>query len=556
MAICLMSIWVEQFPSKNAMSPSEQEMAKVATDSLSSIPVSNPGSAHAWRVALPFLLLVIALVLTLYRETALAMVTIWYRSETFTHGFVVLPIVLWLVWRKRAQLATMTPRANPYLLVPLAGLALLWLLGDLVAVNSVTQLSMVAILVLAVPAILGIPVAAVIAFPLAFMFFAVPIGEFVMPQLMDWTAEFTILALRASGIPVFREGLNFVIPSGHWSVVEACSGVRYLIASLTVGTLYAYLNYQSTRRRLLFVAVAILVPVVANWMRAYMIVMLGHLSGNTLAVGVDHLIYGWVFFGIVILLMFFIGARWSEPDLVIVAPVWSPGVDSRAGNSTPLLCGVALVLALIVSLPILTKHKFEIHAASAPPKLELGDTLSPAWQKSDVAAIDYTPHFENPSAELNHAYASAGANVGAYLAYYRDQDYSRKLVSSSNLLVTSNDTLWSRVGQGSVSESMAGKHVTFHRAELRRLSNAVATAPGRLLVWQVYWINGRWTSNDYLAKVYGAVFQLLGQGDDSAALVVYTAMDRTDGAEQALRAFFAENHGAIDAALRVAAASR
>ena len=45
-----------------------------------------------------------------------------------------------------------------------------------------------------------------------------------------------------------------------------------------------------------------------------MIVMLGHLSGNTLAVGVDHLIYGWVFFGIVIGLMFLIGARWSEPE--------------------------------------------------------------------------------------------------------------------------------------------------------------------------------------------------------------------------------------------------
>jgi len=103
---------------------------------------------------------------------------------------------------------------------------------------------------------------------------------------------------------------------------------------------------------------------------------------------------------------------------------------------------------------------------------------------------------------------------------------------------------------------MAGKPVTFHRAELRRLSNAVATAPERLLVWQVYWINGRWTSNDYLAKVYGAVFQLLGHGDDSAVLVVYTAMDRTDGAERALRAFLADNHGAIDAALRVAAASR
>ena len=70
-----------------------------------------------------------------------------------------------------------------------------------------------------------------------------------------------------------------------------------IIASLTVGTLFAYLSYRSLNRRLIFVGVAFAVPVIANWMRAYMIVMIGHLSGNKLAVGVDHLIYGWVFFG-------------------------------------------------------------------------------------------------------------------------------------------------------------------------------------------------------------------------------------------------------------------
>jgi exosortase/archaeosortase family protein len=110
--------------------------------------------------------------------------------------------------------------------------------------------------------------------------------------------------LRASGIPVFREGNKIVIPSGAWLVVEACSGVRYLLASLMVGTLFAYLNYQSARRRWTFVALSILIPIVANWIRAYLIVMLGHLSGNKIAVGVDHLIYGWLFFGVIIASMY------------------------------------------------------------------------------------------------------------------------------------------------------------------------------------------------------------------------------------------------------------
>ena len=74
-----------------------------------------------------------------------------------------------------------------------------------------------------------------LAFPLAFLFFAVPFGEFLVPTLIEWTADFTVAALAASGIPVYREANNFVIPSGRWSVVEACSGIRYLIASVMLG---------------------------------------------------------------------------------------------------------------------------------------------------------------------------------------------------------------------------------------------------------------------------------------------------------------------------------
>src|SRR5438552_85220 len=112
-------------------------------------------------------------------------------------------------------------------------------------------------------------------------------GEALIPPLMEWTADFTVAALQLSGIPVFREGLFFTIPSGNWSVVEGCSGVRYLIASFTVGVLFAYLSYRRAWKRLLFAAMSIIVPIIANGMRAYLIVMIAHLSNNQLAHGVD-----------------------------------------------------------------------------------------------------------------------------------------------------------------------------------------------------------------------------------------------------------------------------
>ncbi len=45
----------------------------------------------------------------------------------------------------------------------------------------------------------------------------------------------------------------------------------------------------------------------ANTLRAYIIVMLGHFSDMKVATGADHLIYGWVFFGLVMFLLFWIG---------------------------------------------------------------------------------------------------------------------------------------------------------------------------------------------------------------------------------------------------------
>ena len=180
------------------------------------MPMTERLPAPAWRMPLVALAIVLASIFALYWETAVGMVTIWYRSGTFTHAFIVPPIALWLIWRRRQELAHLVPKPSPLLLLPMAGLAVAWLMGDLVAVNSVTQLALVAMLVLAVPTVLGVAVARVILFPLAFLFFAVPIGEFLMPWFMEMTADFTVAALRLSGIPVLREGLQFVIPSGNW----------------------------------------------------------------------------------------------------------------------------------------------------------------------------------------------------------------------------------------------------------------------------------------------------------------------------------------------------
>ena len=506
----------------------------------------------AWRPVLLALFGLIACVLLLYRETALAMVSIWSRSETFTHAFTVPPIVAWLIWRQRDALATQVPRASAWMLWPVGIAALIWLLGDLAATNAVTQLAFTALLVLVAVAVLGVEASRCIAFPLAFLFFSVPIGEFLMPQMMQWTADFTILALRLSGIPVFREGLQFVIPSGNWSVVEACSGVRYLIASVMVGVLFAYLNYQSTRRRLIFIAVSIAVPVVANWVRAYLIVMLGHLSGNVLATGADHLIYGWVFFGIVITLMFVIGARWSEMPSV-EKPISEAGqlaMKARIPQSR-LLWAVAIGAAVLMLAPHAVLWSVVKSEIAGAPVLTAPAALAKGWRASEQPVANWKPAFGGAAAEFNRTYSSGssgssgaadvGLDVGLYVGYYRHQDHAQKLVSSDNALVKSNDVAWSQVSTESRPVLIDGSTLTVRSTQLRDSGHASGASANRLVAWQFYWVNGTLTSSDQWAKAYAALYRLMGRGDDAAVVIVYARADAAGGADALLASFLQAN---------------
>jgi exosortase A len=506
------------------------------------VAVSSPTSVAPWRVPLLAVSVTLVWILFWYRDTAIAMVTIWARSETFTHAFLVPPISAWLIWRQRHLLRRFSLRSSWSVLIVLALAGFAWLLGELAAVNAVTQLAMMALLVLVVPAILGRRVGVAMMFPLGYLFFAVPIGEFVMPQMMEWTAEFTIRALQLTGIPVYREGLSFVIPSGNWSVVEACSGVRYLIASVVVGTLYAYLNYRSMKRRLIFTAVSLVVPVVANWARAYMIVMLGHLSGNKLAVGVDHLIYGWVFFGVVIMLMFMIGSRWAEhpsPDEFI------PEVTAESGRpqNSSRFWFVAGSVMVVTVIPVLWHSSIESREARPLDAPSIALSAPVGWQKLASAATSWRPSFASPNTEFAAEFANGANPVGLFIGYYSHQDYEHKLISSENALVKSSDRSWIRVASGSHQVSLGDRAVTVRTADLH------SSTGEKITVWYWYWIDGHLTASDYVAKGYQALSRLLGRGDDSAVVMVYAPKGVSDSGGPNLETFVSAMGLSINEAL-------
>jgi exosortase A len=506
---------------------------------LARLPISLDSERQRAALAVTLVVVCIALPFVIFQRTTAEMVSAWSRSETYTHCFAVIPIVLWLIWQRRAGLAALpvAPWLPGLALLALVGAA--WLLMDVAAANAPAQFALVAMVPLLVATVLGTAWVRALAFPLAFLLFAVPFGDAIVPWLMDRTADFTVAALKLSGIPVYREGNRFMIPTGAWSVVEACSGVRYLIASLMLGTLYAQLMYRSTARRVAFIVASAVVPIVANWLRAYFIVLLGHLSNNTLAVGVDHLIYGWLFFGLVILLLFSIGARWREP---VEVPVVRPGAVRLGGKRSATFAVIAAALAL---LPwSLLADAVHARGAALPVEATLAPVGEhPTWKPTHAGFTDWQPQLVAPTAMETRFFTDGIITVGVTRALYARQAKGSELVTAANQL-TATDSRWVVLRRDHGPAPLGGETLQVARASLRGPREVFT-------VWRWYWRPGGATSSDVAAKLHLAWARLTGAPEAAAWVVVFTPGEPGDTAAAGnLERFTADMGPALHRSLR------
>lgn len=499
--------------------------------------------APGWRMGLPLVLAAVVAIIAVYWPTAESIVGIWWRSETFTHGFLILPISVALIWMQRREIAKLSPSTDYLGFVLMAGAGLAWLVAAAGEVQVVKQFAMVAMIPASVIAIAGRRVAIALTFPLAFLFLGVPVGEGLIPPLMEWTADFTVAALQFTGMPVYREGLFFSIPSGNWSIVEGCSGVRYLIASITVGALFAYLNYRSFGKRILFVLLSIVIPIVANGLRAYMIVMIAHLSDGRLAHGVDHFIYGWFFFGLVMLLLFWAGSFWRDEREAGVFPGKQAG--SQLGVPAPRK-GMAIASVAVVAIAAV----WPVYAAYLDRASEYRGTLVVAppapvagWSFAEKPLTDWRPRYEGAAASVFQVYHKGDRAVALYAGFYPRQRKGAELLTSTNIMVVQKHPVWLSIEDLPRREDLGNGPVDIRETKLR--------SPGqRLLVWDWVRVAEQDLSSRYVAKLLLARDKLLGRGDDGSTIILATPYEgRPEVAADTLRQFVGDMRPSIDAML-------
>ncbi|OAI15108.1 exosortase A [Methylomonas koyamae] len=484
----------------------------------------NPvGLPLHWRKPLFVTLLVTLFSLLVFAETWASIVAIWSRSETFTHGFLVAPTSLWLIWLRRQQYRNLQAQFSWFGLLGAVAGGFLWLVADLVHVLVVQQWAVVGILVSSLWAVLGTNVISSMLFPILFLFLMVPFGEAFIPPLMDYTATFVVTLLRLTGISVYREGLFFTLTSGNWSVVEGCSGLRYLISSFTLGAVYAYLNYTSNKKRAVFIAVSFLAPIIANGFRAYMIVMIGHLSSMKLATGVDHIVYGWVFFGIVMFALFYLGSFWHDAPLnLAVNTPEEPGAAEIAPQPGYGWFGLAAILVCLAIWPPISQGLSGLQNSNVVVPVGFSQPQLDNWQPADAPDWGWEPNFKGVVAESRTFFNDGQALVGLYFANFGDESQGGELVNSQNYLVPQKHKIWRMLRDSDYPVAWAsGESVVVEEAVLN-------SSQRDLLAWRWYRIGDKTTDNAYLAKWWQLVKRLSGDSAPELLVVLYTETANQD----------------------------
>ncbi len=501
-------------------------------------------SDSPWRIHIIQFVLLIAALCAAQWSTLTNLIEIWYHTTTYNHGFIVAPASAYLVWRRRAELADAMPENAYSALLPLLGFCVFGLIGELSGVNLARHIGFVGALMCLIPLCFGWAVARRFVFPILFLGFMVPVGDFLIAPLQVLTADVSVWMIQMTGVPVYREGLMIELSSGLWEVAEACAGVRFLIANIFIATVFAYLSYDKAWKWVLFAILAIAIPVGANCIRAYGIMMLAHFTDNALAVGVDHLVYGWVFFSFVMLLMLWVGAKFADRQLTDpVYPKDAPNAEPKRGGLGVAIAGALLIAGgpafASVSKPVPTALPSALIAPMIPDGWEIV-----SW---DGDAPDrWIPRFDGADRAEIERISNGTETLDMVVAYYTHQRDGAEALHWSNRF--DDDIIWVRAALGNavVETAETGLPALARRDVLTNFEQTdrpEGTVFSSRLVTSWVWVGGTLTAKPLNAKLAGMKARLTG-GEAGAAVVAFSVQyddpAQEDRARQTIEAFLAD----------------
>ena len=365
--------------------------------------------------------------------------SMWEGSSTFAHGYFVLPLALFFAWQQRHRFIGMAPIFSPTGMLLLVAAVAVGFLGQVFSVSTVQQIALVGVLIVSVIAALGWRIALALWFPLSLLIFLAPLGNELIPLFQSITADLSVIVLGITPIPVFHDGLYITIPGHVFEVAEACSGIRFFVTCVFLGYIYAGINFTRPYKRILFMLFAIALPIFANVLRVFGIIVLGHYVDIKYAKGFDHLFVGWVFFFIVTGIMILVGYWFADPGVkaepIEANPVW----HQASWHKVFFWLSLPLMVLLLSQMVSLNEYRGEIRVLRDPATQGNKYYKEPAW----------SPSLQNPAGTLAFPLRAQQQTLDVFIGWYNDDIPGAKLLDGSNQFYDAKK--WSLVGSEPVT---------------------------------------------------------------------------------------------------------
>ena len=432
--------------------------------------------ARAWRTHTVALTAVLALILVEFRSAVSAALTVWEVSPTYSHCFLILPIIGWLIWEKRDVFQRIRPAVEPRILLLILPVLAVWWLGELSAVNEVRQYAVVALMQIAIIALLGPRVVRQIWFPVLFLLFLVPTGEYLIGPMQRLTTWFVDISLNVLGIPHYTEGTIFELTNGRFEIAEACAGLRFLIATVTLGILFAYLMYQHIYKVVLFLLASVAIPLIGNGLRCVGIILLAHFTNNEYGAGADHIVYGWGFNVAILLVLIFVGSLFrDEPKSSL--PV-TASLAGRADAVMTVVAVAALAGVLISAGPAWALWRD--HGSVTLDRNVIQNALESAGWHEDEPTDNWHPYFPEADARFLQE-RDVVEPVNLFIGYYARPRAGRSVIAHLNR--PWDDNVWNPSGGAEIRAKLGATSV--------KLNEFIINSGSRSrLVWFTYWVDG------------------------------------------------------------------
>ena len=466
----------------------------------------------SFRIVIPALAIGLLLLGGLFNQEVLAAVRTWNASTAYNHCILIIPIVCWLVWDRRFSLIGVPIEPDlRFVLLSLPCIAT-WMVAERLGIMEGRQLMLICLVQILFLSVLGWRMYYALSGPLLYLFFLVPFGAFLTTTLQDFTTAFTLIGLDILGIPYYSDGYIIEIAQGTFLVAEACAGLRFLIASIAFGVLYALVMYRSPWRRVVFIGISIVTPIIANGFRALGIVVLGRYLGSAQAAGADHLIYGWIFFSFVILLLVVFGLPFRE-DTAFSGPASAPALPPPPGAARASILSAILLGGLAASGPAAVGQIDRLgQLAAIGPLVELtpdpGCSLATGGPMAAAA-----PPVSTGSASITQYFRCEGYTVAVRIEIFTPRTGAGNLLDAQRRM---NEQL----GAGETMTnwlSLPGEGPRIWRVtEMEDSANMAASS---------FWIDGKPTQISLATRIQQATRSVTGAGSSPVLVTVTPAGD-------------------------------